>query len=94
MKERTICFTWIIFIPPTLLVDLLKKGVYCTGTIQTNRNGFPKSLVMSSEQGSYWFATCSKHSLTAAWWKDRKDIQVWLGVLFMCTNIQQYIYSV
>ena len=28
----------------------------------------------SSEQGSYRFATCSKHSLTAAWWKDRKDV--------------------
>ena len=28
-----------------LLLDLLKIGVYCTGTVHTNRKHFPKELV-------------------------------------------------
>ena len=64
---------------PTLLADLVKKGIYCTGTVQTDRKGFPKSLIMSDKsmpQGSYRFAACSTHPLTASWWKDRKDVYV------------------
>ena len=62
---------------PELLLDLLKKGVYCTGTIRSNRKSFPKNLILcnkSAQIGSYRFATCSCHQLTALWWKDRRDV--------------------
>ena len=62
---------------PELLVNLLKKGVYCTGTIRMNCKGFPASLIpynKSAQIGSYRFATCSSHQLTVVWWKDRHDV--------------------
>ena len=62
---------------PELLIDLLKIGVYCTGTIRTNRKHFPKELLppnQSMAMGNYRFATSEKFSLTAAWWKDRRDV--------------------
>ena len=40
---------------PALLIDLLKKEIYCTGTVRTNRKGFPKGLLppnASIPQGS------------------------------------------
>ena len=60
---------------PTLLIDLLKKDIFCTGTLRINRKGFPKALIppnTSMPQGSYRFATTNK--LTAVWWKDRRDV--------------------
>ena len=67
----------IFYTSPELLVDLLKKGVYCTGTVRSNRKTFPKNLIpcnKSAQIGSYRFATCSSHQLTAVWWKDRRDV--------------------
>lgn len=64
---------------PALLIDLLKKEIYCIGTVRTNRKGFPKGLLppnASMPQGSYRFASSSTHNLTAVWWKDRKDVFV------------------
>jgi len=55
----------------------MKKGVYCTGTIRPNRKNFPVNLIPSNKKaqmGSYRFATCSNHPLTAVWWKDRRDV--------------------
>ena len=60
-----------------LLLDLLKIGVYCTGTARTNRKYFPKELVppkTTMEMGNYRFAVSEKFLLTAAWWKDRRDV--------------------
>ena len=61
---------------PALLIDLLAKGVYCTGTVRSNRKEFPLALVplgSKAKIGSYRFATSTKHQLIAAWWKDRRD---------------------
>ena len=60
---------------PALLIDLLKKEIYCTGTVRTNRKGFPKGLLppnASMPQGSYRFASSSTHNLTAVWWKTER----------------------
>ena len=60
-----------------LLLDLLDIGVYCTGTVRTNRKHFPKELVPSSKalpMGNYRFAVSERFSITAAWWKDRRDV--------------------
>ena len=62
---------------PELLVELLKKGVYCTGTVRPNCKGFPVNLIpcnKSVQIGSYRFAICPTHQLTAVWWKDRRDV--------------------
>ena len=64
---------------PTLFIDLLQKGIYCTGTVRTNRKGFPSALIppnKSMPQGSYRFASSTANQLTAVWWKDRKDVFV------------------
>ena len=64
---------------PQLLLDLLDKGIYCTGTARTNRKGFPASLIQSTQSmnpGTYRFATTSGKKLTAVWWKDRRDVYV------------------
>ena len=60
-----------------LLLDLLDIGVYCTGTVCTDRKHFPKELVPSSKalpMGNYRFAVSERFSVTAAWWKDRRDV--------------------
>ena len=64
---------------PGLLIDLLSKGIYCTGTVRSNRKGFPQGLVplgSTAKIGSYRFATATKQKLTATWWKDRRDVLV------------------
>ena len=64
---------------PELLLDLLKIGVYCTGTVRTNRKHFPKELVPADKSmgmGTYRFASCENFPLTAVWWKDRRDVFV------------------
>ena len=68
---------------PTLLIDLLNKDIFCTGTLRSNRKGFPTALIppnKSMPQGSYRFATTDK--LTAVWWKDRRDVYA------LCTRRQ------
>ena len=53
-----------------LLLDLLEKGVYCTGTIHTNRKGFSKEIIpmtTTMPQGAYRFASCVDHQLTGTW---------------------------
>lgn len=61
---------------PALLLELLDKGTYCTGTVRTNRRNFPDALRPSKkhQMGSFRFATCRKAKLTAAWWRDRRDV--------------------
>lgn len=62
---------------PQLLLDLLDKGIYCTGTVRTNRTGFPVSLIpptKSMNPGTYRFATACGNKLTAVWWRDRRDV--------------------
>lgn len=64
---------------PSLLVDLLGKGIHCTGIIRSNRKGFPQGLVplaSTAKIDSYRFATATKQQLTAVWWKDRRDVFV------------------
>lgn len=61
---------------PTLLLDLHDLGTYCTGTVRTNRKGFPQALkpdVMHAT-GTFHFATCKEEKLIAIWWQDRRDI--------------------
>ena len=62
---------------PDLVIDLLQRGIYCTGTVCTNRKHFPKDLIpptKSMEMGSYRFAMSTEHDITAVWWKDRCDV--------------------
>lgn len=63
---------------PSLLLELLEKGTHCTGTVHTNRKNFPKALKPDSKHpmGSFRFATYRKAKLTAAWWRDRRDVYV------------------
>ena len=63
---------------PALLLELLDKGTYCTGTVRTNRRNFPDALRPSKkhQMGSFRFATCRKAKLTAAWWQDCRDVYV------------------
>ena len=66
---------------PQLLLDLLDKGIYCTGTVRANRKGFPVSLLpptqsMNPGTVTFRFATAFGKKLTAAWWKDRRDVYV------------------
>ena len=62
---------------PDLVIDLLQRGIYCTGTVHANRKHFPKDLIpptKSMEMGSYRFAMSTEHNITAVWWKDRCDV--------------------
>ena len=64
------------FYTSELLIDLLKIGMYCTGTNHTNHKHFLELLPpnQSMAMGNYRFATSEKFSLTAAWWKDRRNV--------------------
>ena len=64
---------------PRLLVDLLSKGTYCAGTIETNRTMFPKELIAETtiELGSFRFASADKpKELLAVCWRDCRDVYV------------------
>ena len=63
---------------PSLLIDLLEKGTYCTGTVHTNRRNFPNALKPDKKHPmrSFRFVTCRKAKLTAAWRRDRGDVYV------------------
>ena len=74
---------WIFFdnyyTSPQLLIDLLAKNTYGTGTIRQNRVNFPEELKSYNNKnldvGSYHFAT-SNNGLTAVLWHDRRDVAV------------------
>ena len=53
-------------------------GTYCTGTVRTNRKNFPNALKPEKKHpmGPFRFATARKAKLTAAWWRDRRDVYV------------------
>ena len=59
---------------PQLLIDLLEKNKYCTGTIRTTRKNLPLDIVPSGggDIGTFRFATTNK--LTAVWWRDRRGV--------------------
>ena len=61
---------------PALLIELLKKEIYCKGTVRTNCKGFLNGLLPPNASMPHRFATSSTHNLTAVWWKDRKDVFV------------------
>ena len=63
----------------TLFIDLLQKGIYCTGTVRTNRKGFPSALIPPQQiHASRLVQVCiiDRQSTAAVWWKDRKDVFV------------------
>ena len=67
------------YISPQLLVDLLQKGIYCTGTVKTNRIMFPKELIPNTAMlpGSFRFASAENpKELLAVYWQDRKNVAV------------------
>ena len=35
-----------------------------------------RTRLKKHQMGSFWFATCRKAKLTAAWWRDRRDVYV------------------
>ena len=64
---------------PSLLLELLDQGTYCTGTVRANRKGFPKQLLPDTTypSGTYRYAVCKKNNhLIGIWWRDRKDVFV------------------
>ena len=64
---------------PDLLLQLLDKGTYCTGTLRKNRKNFPTVLLPDKtySSGTYRYAVCkSNERLLGIWWKDRKDVYV------------------
>ena len=64
---------------PSLLLKLLEQGTFCTGTVRTNRKGFPKQLLPDTKHpvGTFRFAVCKQNTqLIGAWWRDRKDVFV------------------
>ena len=64
---------------PSLLLELLKQGTYCTGTVRTNRKGFPKQLLPGKKYpiGTFRYAVCKQNTqLIGIWWRDRKDVFV------------------
>lgn len=69
-------FTDNYYTSPELLLDLLAKGTYATGTVRQNRVNFPEVLKSENNKnldtGTYHFATSG--SLTAVLWHDRKDV--------------------
>lgn len=63
----------------SLLIDLLKDGLYGCGTIRTNRKGFPDSLKILAkkglgERGKNKTYQCGQ--LTATVWQDNKPVPV------------------
>ena len=61
---------------PALLIELLKKEIYCKGTVRSNCMGFLNGLLPPNASMRHRFASSSTHNLTAVWWKDRKDVFV------------------
>ena len=69
---------------PRLLQDLLTIGIYCTGTVRSNRKNFPRQVIPSSTSlapGSFRFATTKlsieagkTEEMFAVWWRDRRDV--------------------
>ena len=58
---------------PMLVKDLLNDGTYLTGTVRTNRKGFPKELVGTKlERNVAEFLYCD--GITAVHWKDKRDV--------------------
>ena len=64
---------------PSLLLELLDQGTFCTGTVRTNRKGFPKQLFPGKNypSGTFRYAVCKQNDrLIGIWWRDRKDVFV------------------
>ena len=58
---------------PKLAKDLLVDGTYLTGTVRTNRKGFPKDLVGEKlDKNVSVFLHCD--GITAVHWKDKRDV--------------------
>lgn len=77
-RKRCCLFIDNFYTSPSVLLELLEEGTYCTGTVRTNRKNFPKALKLDRKHpmGSFRFATCRKAKLTATWWRDRRDVYV------------------
>ena len=60
---------------PSLLLDLLDLGTYCTVTVRTN---FPHDLKPDETCaiGSFRFAMCKQETLIAVWWWDWRDVYI------------------
>lgn len=76
--QNHLLYVYNFYMSPEFLIDLLEIGLCCTGIIHTNCKHFPKELLITSQsintKGNFRFATYEKFSLTAGWWKDRRDI--------------------
>jgi hypothetical protein len=82
------------FTSPLLIIELLKRGIYGVGTVQTNRTGLPAGLKMDkpTKKKPIPAGTCSRivsevvvdqvaHSLYATSWMDKKPV-TFLGSAF------------
>lgn len=67
------------FSSPKLFEDLLKDGIYCCGTVRSNRKGLPEKLKNTKQlnlrnQGD--MKTMQKDTMICVAWKDRKIVHI------------------
>jgi hypothetical protein len=61
-------------------MKLREKGVFCRGTIRTNRKLFPKSILFTSAEaramprGTHPIAVNQEHQIVAVGWLDNKPV--------------------
>jgi hypothetical protein len=62
------------FTSPSIVERLLKDGIYCTGTLRTNRRGVPAEIIrdIKMDRGDVRFL--AKNSISIVRWMDRKPI--------------------
>ncbi|CAF1397289.1 unnamed protein product, partial [Rotaria sp. Silwood1] len=64
------------FTSPFLVERLLEQGIYCTGTLRTNRRGIPAEIIrdIKMDRGDVKFL--AKTSISIVKWMDRKPIYI------------------
>ena len=75
-KQHNLYIDNYFYTSPSLLLKLLQKGTYATGTVRSNRKNFPEELKVNTklEVGQYQFAVHDE--LVAVLWHDRRDVYV------------------
>ena len=64
------------FTSPLLVEQLLEDGIYCTGTIRTNRKGIPAELIRKTKMVRGEIKFLSKNSISIVKWMDRKPVYI------------------
>ena len=67
------------FTSPSLFWELMKNNILATGTVRTNRKGWPDALTMAAaggERGQLWYRMHASNRMCAVTWYDNKPVSL------------------